>query len=85
MYSADLSQSSEPDETLDITGEICPMTYVRTRLRLDRMRSGQILEVRLAGDDAARNVPRTATEQGHTVLSQETVDHGITILRLRRA
>jgi TusA-related sulfurtransferase len=85
MYSTDLSQSSEPDERLDITGEICPMTYIRTRLCLDRMRSGQILEVRLSGTDAARNVPRTATEQGHAVLSLKTADNGITILRLRRA
>lgn len=84
MYSADLSQSCAPDATLDITAETCPMTYVRTRLRLDGMRPGQILEIRLRGADPVRNVPRTAAEQGHGVVSQHTRDDGITILRLRR-
>jgi TusA-related sulfurtransferase len=60
------------------------MTYVRTRLKLDRMASGQILEVRLRGADAAQNVPRTAMAQGHMVVSQHRFDDGITILRLRR-
>lgn len=45
------------------------MTFVRTRLALDRLGSGAILRVRLKGDEPRRNVPRTATEQGHHVLS----------------
>jgi tRNA 2-thiouridine synthesizing protein A len=85
MQSADLSQSNTPDDTLDITHETCPMTYVRTRLKLDRMRSGQVLEIRLRGADAVNNVPRTAIAQGHTVISRELDGDGVTILRLRRA
>ena len=26
-----------PDQTIDITAEVCPMTFVRTKLRLERM------------------------------------------------
>ena len=44
------------------------MTYVRTRLALDRLRAGQVLGVTLRGEEAARNVPRTAVMQGHAVL-----------------
>jgi TusA-related sulfurtransferase len=84
MYSADLSQSCAADDTLDITTETCPMTYVRTRLRLDRMQPGQILEIFLRGAESVRNVPRTAMEQGHGVVSLQTREDGITILRLRR-
>jgi TusA-related sulfurtransferase len=84
MHSADLSQSNTPDDTLDITRETCPMTYVRTRLKLDGMRTGQILEVRLRGADAVSNVPRTAALQGHTVISRHGCDDGTMILRLRR-
>jgi len=60
------------------------MTYVRTRLALDRLRPGQVLLVRLRGEDPRRNVPRTATEQGHTVLAEETGADGITRLLLAR-
>ena len=78
------TDSNAPDHTLDITGELCPMTFVRTRLALDRMSSGQTLLVLLRGEEPLRNVPRTAAEQGHTVLSQTTGPDGVTRLLLRR-
>ncbi len=56
------------DKAIDITVEICPMTYVRTRLALDVMETGQILLVRLKGEDPLRNVPRAAADQGHELL-----------------
>jgi tRNA 2-thiouridine synthesizing protein A len=72
------------DVDLDITSEVCPMTFVRTRLALDRMAPGQVLKVRLRGDEPLRNVPRTAREQGHEVLSLDTGPDGVSELRLRR-
>ncbi len=74
-----------PDHELDITGETCPMTYVRTRLALDRMQPGQVLCVRLRGADPENNVPRTAEQQGHTVIATERDADGTMILYLRRA
>ena len=70
---------------IDITRDLCPMTFVRTRLALDRMAPGEILLVRLKGEEPLRNVPRTATEQGHEVLSIETNSAGISTLLIRRA
>ncbi len=72
-----------PDRTIDITHETCPMTFVRVRLALDRMSSGQVLRVLLKGDEPLRNVPRTAAEQGHAVLGLAESD-GISRLLLRR-
>ncbi|HET6608028.1 MAG TPA: sulfurtransferase TusA family protein [Rhodopila sp.] len=69
---------------IDITNDLCPMTFVRTRLALDRMAPGEILRVRLKGDEPLRNVPRSAQEQGHEVLSLETDAEGIGLLVLRR-
>jgi TusA-related sulfurtransferase len=69
---------------IDITGDICPMTFVRTRLALDGMAPGEILLVRLKGEEPLHNVPRTATEQGHVVLSQEIDPNGISLLLIRR-
>lgn len=50
------------------------MTFVRTRLRLDRMAIGQVLEVRFAGREPAENLPRSARELGHEVLALELDD-----------
>ncbi len=60
------------------------MTFVRTRLALDRLAPGETLRVRLKGDEPLRNVPRTATEQGHQVLAQETDADGISTVLIRR-
>ncbi len=72
------------DQELDISNEVCPMTFVRTRLALERMAPGQTLLVRLKGAEPLRNVPRTAQEQGHEVISLETGSDGISRLLLRR-
>jgi len=60
------------------------MTFVRTRLALDRLASGQILAVRLRGEEPERSVPRSCVEQGHTVLAQTKQDDASTLLLIRR-
>lgn len=75
----------EVDRTLDITRDICPMTFVRTRLALDRMAPGQTLLVLLKGEEPRRNVPRSTREHGHAVLSEHTDANGITRLLVQRA
>jgi TusA-related sulfurtransferase len=74
-----------PSYELDITGERCPMTYVRVRLALDRLAPGQDLLVRLRGEEPSRNVPRTAAAQGHEVLATETGPDGVTLVLIRKA
>nr|WP_184383674.1 sulfurtransferase TusA family protein [Roseococcus suduntuyensis] len=68
---------AEIHESLDVTADRCPMTFVRTRLRLDRMAAGQVLEVRFAGAEPAENLPRSARELGHDVLALEIDESGI--------
>ena len=70
----------EPDATLDITGDVCPMTFVRTRLALDRLPSGATLLVRLQGEEPLRNVPRSAKSLGHRVVHSEIEEAGATRL-----
>ncbi len=68
--------------TLDITKEHCPMTFVKTKLKLAQIAEGDILEVLLTDGEPLNNVPRSATEQGFEVLSIEHVDgnvHKVTI------
>ncbi len=65
--------------SLDITALTCPMTWVRTKLELERMPAGDELEVRCRPGEALENVPRSAREAGHAV----TVDG--TTIRIVRA
>ena len=68
---------------LQVPAQVCPMTFVRTKLRLERMRPGEILSVRLRGDEPLRNVPKAARDEGHMILGivPEGSDHIVTIRR----
>lgn len=45
------------------------MTFVRTRLSIEKMSPGEVLEVRLKGEEPLKNVPGSLTELGHRILS----------------
>ena len=60
------------------------MTFVRTRLALDRLATGATLLVRLRGAEPRANVPRTAVEQGHAVLATQEMPDGCTEVLLRK-
>jgi len=72
----------EIDFRLDITGEVCPLTFVKTKLLVERMAPGQIAEVRLKGAEPLENVPRSLKDLGHTILSLEPENETANIHRL---
>jgi TusA-related sulfurtransferase len=69
---------------LDITGDHCPMTFVKVKLALAGMASGEELDVALAEGEPLNNVPRTVTEQGHQVLSTHQ-EGGVHHILIRKA
>jgi TusA-related sulfurtransferase len=63
---------------LDVTKEHCPMTFVKTKIELNKLQAGDVLNVKLMEGEPLQNVPRSATEQGFKVLSvKETETPGI--------
>jgi tRNA 2-thiouridine synthesizing protein A len=56
-------------KTLDITRDHCPMTFVKAKLELEKLASGDQLEVLLSGGEPLQNVPRSAAEAGYRVLA----------------
>jgi TusA-related sulfurtransferase len=70
----------EPVSELDLRGVICPYNFVKTKLKLETMRQGDVLSVLLDDGDPIRNVPRSVENEGHTVLSQERVDQAFRVL-----
>jgi TusA-related sulfurtransferase len=68
------------DEELDLRGVICPYNFVKTKLKLETMESGQVLAVLLDDGDPIKNVPRSVENEGHTVLAQERMGPGFRVL-----
>ncbi len=61
-------EKTQSKEKIDITSDICPMTFVKTKLKLEKMNRGEILEVRLCEGEPLSNLPRSVEQEGHKVL-----------------
>jgi len=48
---------------LDIRGKVCPMTFVYTKLNLEKMNKGEILDVLLDFPAAVENIPASCERQ----------------------
>ena len=64
-----------PDVKKDFRGVACPMNFVKTKIALSPMKSGQVLEILLDDGQPIQNVPGSVKNEGHTVLSTEKVDN----------
>jgi tRNA 2-thiouridine synthesizing protein A len=56
------------DKELNLQGEVCPYTFVKSKLALEVMLPGQVLRVIVDNDESAANVPRSMQNEGHNVL-----------------
>ena len=63
--------------SLDIMSDICPMTFVKTKLELEDLQPGQLLEVFLRDGEPLHNVTRSCEAEGHEVVSKEPRSHGV--------
>ncbi len=62
---------SEADEKIDLRGVLCPINFVKTKLKLEMMDDGQVLEITLDDGEPMRNVPRSIKEEGHKIVKVE--------------
>lgn len=73
-----------PKHKLDITGEVCPITFIKVKLKLEEMEPGELLEVHLDDGIPLHNVPRSLRGEGHSVLSREKREDGTYLLLVEK-
>jgi TusA-related sulfurtransferase len=56
-------------DTLDCTGEVCPYPDVKSKRKVKKMNSGEVLEVLVDYPLSAERIPETMESLGHEVLS----------------
>ena len=69
---------------VNLAGEICPFTFVRTKLALEALPIGGVLRVLVDHEPATRNIPRSAAEWGQEVLGVTGAGPGTWAIDLRR-
>ncbi|MFW2331517.1 MAG: sulfurtransferase TusA family protein [Nitrospinota bacterium] len=56
------------DHTIDIQGEVCPYTFVESKLKIESINSGEILKIILDHQPASINVPKSLQNEGHEIV-----------------
>ena len=74
----------EPWHELDLCGELCPFTFVRTKLALEELPMGARLRVIIDHEPATRNIPRSAAEWGQEVLGVTSLSPRTWAIDLRK-
>ena len=74
----------DPDDKLDLRGVLCPMNFVQTKLALEDLDEGQVLEIILEDGEPMRNVPRSVKEEGHKVINVQKLEDETYKLLIRR-
>ncbi len=70
---------------LDLRGEVCPYTFVKTKLKLEELESGEELIVTFDHAPAVENVPRSPKNEGHKIMGIEQKGDHLWKVRIRKA
>ena len=73
-----------PDRILDFRGVQCPYNYVKTKLALEEMEIGSILEVIVDEGEPSRHVPKSIHEDGQEILEIFKDEEGLIHIRIRK-
>jgi len=60
--------SAKADTFVDITDVVCPITFVKTKVALEEIEDGQIIEIKMNSGEPIMNVPRSLKDEGHKVI-----------------
>ena len=72
------------DDKVDITDVKCPVTFVKTKVALEELDAGQVLQVHINDGEPVQNVPRSLKEEGHEILALDDNGDGKFELYVRK-
>lgn len=72
------------DRELDLSGEVCPYTFVKSKLALEELEPGQVLRIIVDNSESASNVPRSLSLEGHEIVSLDQ-GRGTWLITVRNA
>ncbi|TAN63281.1 sulfurtransferase TusA family protein [bacterium] len=60
--------------SLDLRGVMCPINFVKTKLKLESMDAGEVLEIVLDSGEPIQNVPKSIKDEGHKIVEVKKED-----------
>jgi TusA-related sulfurtransferase len=77
-------EETKIDKKLDIRGEVCPYTLVKSKLGVESIEVGQIIEIILDYPEASESIPKAMLNYGHSVLKVEKSNPKEWIVQVRK-
>lgn len=65
---------------LDLRGVVCPINFVKTKLALEELGYGQLLEIIIDDGEPVKNVPRSVKDEGHKIVKVENLGGAFKLL-----
>lgn len=72
------------DKRINIKGLVCPYTFVKSKLAVEDMEVGEVLEILLDYEEAARSIPKSMEDHGQKVLKVEKINDTDWILLIKK-
>jgi len=72
------------DKKLNIKGLHCPYTFVKSKLAVEDMEVGEVIEILLDSEEASRNIPKSMEDHGQRVLKVEKLNDTDWIIQVRK-
>jgi tRNA 2-thiouridine synthesizing protein A len=72
-------------EELDLRGEVCPYTFVKTKLKLEEMERAEDLIILLDDSAATANVSKSLRSDGHEILGLRNISEGVWEIKVKKA
>jgi TusA-related sulfurtransferase len=61
-------------QTVDLRGVSCPTNFVKAKLALEMIDTGEVVEFLLDDGEPVKNVPRSLKNEGHKLIGLSEVD-----------
>ena len=69
-----MSETPETNQEIDLRGEVCPYTFVKSKLALEEMSPGQVLSIIVDHEPATKNVPRSMENEGNEIIGVDKLN-----------
>jgi tRNA 2-thiouridine synthesizing protein A len=77
-------EAIKADKFIDISNEVCPMSFVLTKLALEELEDGQVLELLCGAGEPVRSISIQVKEEGHLVVSVKKEGEKFFRLQIRK-
>ena len=59
---------------IDLLDEVCPMTFVKTKLAIEQVKPGERIKVIFNSQESKTNVPKSLIEINHKIIEIKNID-----------